>query len=122
MISQIITKLNEGGPAFMYTILIVLILIIILIVKAFLESPKNKKTLSLIASLGWFVLVFGIMGQTIGLIGAFDSIQAAGDISMSLVAGGLKVSLLTTVFGLFSFLIARLGIIILVSLKKEEMI
>jgi biopolymer transport protein ExbB len=34
------------------------------------------------------------------MIGAFDSIQAAGDISPTVVAGGIKVALLTTVFGL----------------------
>jgi len=40
------------------------------------------------------------MGTVIGMIGAFDSIQAAGDISPTVVAGGIKVALLTTVFGL----------------------
>ena len=40
------------------------------------------------------------MGTVIGMIDAFDAIEAAGDISPSLVAGGIKVALLTTVFGL----------------------
>ena len=44
--------------------------------------------------------MLGFMGTVIGMIGAFDSIEAAGDISPSLVAGGIKVALLTTVFGL----------------------
>ena len=44
--------------------------------------------------------MLGFMGTVIGMIGAFDSIQAAGDISPSLVAGGIKVALITTVTGL----------------------
>jgi biopolymer transport protein ExbB len=40
------------------------------------------------------------MGTVVGMIGAFDSIQAAGDISPTLVAGGIKVALLTTLAGL----------------------
>ena len=42
--------------------------------------------------------------NVIGMIGAFDAIEAAGDISPSLVAGGIKVALLTTVFGLIVLL------------------
>lgn len=44
--------------------------------------------------------MLGFMGTVIGMIGAFDSIEAAGDISPSLVAGGIKIALLTTVGGL----------------------
>lgn len=42
----------------------------------------------------------GFMGTVVGMIGAFDAIQAAGDISPTLVAGGIKVALLTTLMGL----------------------
>jgi len=44
--------------------------------------------------------MFGFMGTVIGMIGAFDSIAVANDISPAVVAGGIKVALLTTVFGL----------------------
>ncbi|MFI3302425.1 MAG: MotA/TolQ/ExbB proton channel family protein [Rikenellaceae bacterium] len=44
--------------------------------------------------------MLGFMGTVVGMIGAFDAIQAAGDISPTLVAGGIKVSLLTTLMGL----------------------
>ncbi|UII24574.1 MotA/TolQ/ExbB proton channel family protein [Fulvivirga maritima] len=45
--------------------------------------------------------MLGFTGTVIGMIGAFDSIQAAGDISPQIVAQGIKVALLTTVAGLF---------------------
>jgi biopolymer transport protein ExbB len=44
--------------------------------------------------------MLGFMGTVVGMIGAFDAIQAAGDINPSLVAGGIKVALITTVSGL----------------------
>jgi len=44
--------------------------------------------------------MLGFMGTVIGMIGAFDAIEAAGDINPSLVAGGIKVALITTVSGL----------------------
>ena len=42
----------------------------------------------------------GFLGTVIGMIEAFDKIQQVGDISATVVAGGIKVALLTTVFGL----------------------
>ena len=52
--------------------------------------------------------MLGFMGTVIGMIGAFDAIEAAGDISPSLVAGGIKVALLTTVFGLITAIILQI--------------
>jgi len=51
--------------------------------------------------------MLGFMGTVIGMIEAFDAIEAAGDISPSLVAGGIKVALLTTVFGLIVAMILQ---------------
>ena len=52
--------------------------------------------------------MLGFMGTVIGMIGAFDAIEAAGDISPSLVAGGIKVALLTTVAGLIVAIILQI--------------
>jgi len=51
--------------------------------------------------------MLGFLGTVIGMIGAFDAIQAAGDISPTLVAGGIKVALITTVFGLIVAIILQ---------------
>lgn len=53
--------------------------------------------------------MFGFLGTVVGMVGAFDAIEAAGDISPSLVAGGIKVALLTTVAGLISAIILQIG-------------
>jgi len=52
--------------------------------------------------------MLGFMGTVIGMIGAFDNIEAAGNISPSLVAGGIKVALITTVSGLIVGVILQL--------------
>jgi biopolymer transport protein ExbB len=51
--------------------------------------------------------MLGFMGTVIGMIEAFDSIEQAGDISASLVAGGIKVALITTVSGLIAAMILQ---------------
>lgn len=63
--------------------------------------------------LSWIALfiaispMLGFMGTVIGMIDAFDKIQAAGDIQPALVAGGIKVALITTVGGLISGMILQ---------------
>lgn len=52
--------------------------------------------------------MLGFMGTVVGMIGAFDAIQAAGDISPTLVAGGIKVALLTTLMGLIVAVILQI--------------
>ncbi|MBN2681475.1 MAG: MotA/TolQ/ExbB proton channel family protein [Bacteroidales bacterium] len=51
--------------------------------------------------------MLGFMGTVIGMIDAFDSIQKAGDVSAGLVAGGIKVALITTVSGLIVAMILQ---------------
>lgn len=52
--------------------------------------------------------MLGFMGTVVGMIAAFDAIQQAGDISPTLVAGGIKVALLTTLMGLIAAIILQL--------------
>jgi len=61
------------------------------------QLEKNVSWVSLFIALA---PMLGFMGTVIGMIQAFDKIEAAGDMQPSLVAGGIKVALLTTVFGL----------------------
>lgn len=66
---------------------------------------KNISWLSLFIALA---PMLGFMGTVIGMIKAFDSIAAAGDISPTVVASGIKVALLTTVFGLIVAIILQI--------------
>ena len=49
----------------------------------------------------------GFLGTVIGMVLAFDNIQRAGDISPTVVAGGMKVALITTIFGIVVALILQ---------------
>ena len=50
----------------------------------------------------------GFIGTVVGMVMAFDDIQQAGDISPTVVAGGMKVALITTIFGLIVALVLQL--------------
>lgn len=52
--------------------------------------------------------MLGFLGTVVGMIAAFDAIEAAGDISPSLVAGGIKIALITTVGGLIAAMILQI--------------
>lgn len=52
--------------------------------------------------------MLGFMGTVIGMIDAFDKIQEAGDVQPALVAGGIKVALITTVSGLIVAIILQI--------------
>ncbi len=66
---------------------------------------KNLSWISLFIALA---PMLGFMGTVIGMIQAFDAIEIAGNVSASLVAGGIKVALLTTVFGLIVAIILQI--------------
>jgi biopolymer transport protein ExbB len=66
---------------------------------------KNITWISLMIALS---PMLGFLGTVVGMIQAFDKIQQVGDISATVVAGGIKVALLTTVAGLISAMILQL--------------
>ena len=64
-------------------------------------------------NLSWIALFIavapslGFLGTVIGMVAAFDAIQSAGDISPNIVAGGMKIALITTVAGLIVAIILQ---------------
>jgi biopolymer transport protein ExbB len=68
------------------------------------QLEKNVSWISLFIALA---PMLGFLGTVIGMIIAFDKIQSAGNMDASLVAGGIKVALLTTVFGLIVAMILQ---------------
>ncbi len=51
---------------------------------------------------------FGFLGTVVGMVKAFDDIEVAGDISPTVVAGGMKLALITTIFGLITAIILQI--------------
>lgn len=71
------------------------------------QLGRLEKNLSWISLFIALAPMLGFMGTVIGMIEAFDKIQQAGDISATVVAGGIKVALLTTVLGLIVAIILQ---------------
>lgn len=69
------------------------------------QLEKNVSWISLFIALA---PMLGFMGTVLGMIDAFDRIEAAGDMQPSLVARGIKIALLTTVFGLIVAIILQI--------------
>ena len=69
------------------------------------QLEKNVSWISLFIALA---PMLGFMGTVIGMIGAFNNIEQAGSLSPQVVASGIKVALLTTVFGLIVAIILQI--------------
>ena len=72
------------------------------------EMGRLEKNLSWLSLCMALATQLGFMGTVIGMVGAFDNIERQGDISPTVVAGGMKVALLTTVFGLITAVILQI--------------
>lgn len=123
LVNPFVDRFMEGGPFFMSLILICLLLALFFVSMGFINLKKNiaksRKMTNLASDVSILGLVFGFLGSTIGMIAAFDAIGAIGDISQGMMAAGLKVAFLTTVFGCVTFILPRIGIIILKAFQKS---
>lgn len=103
-----------GGPLFMSILSAIFVNMIVWFIYHFVQlygskqlgKEKALRNMNYGRSIGLFALVTGILGQLIGFYDAFSAIEHTGDISPALVFGGIKVSLITTLYGIFIFLLS----------------
>ncbi len=88
-------------------LLAVLTTAIFLFIKKDAEIPHGLSE-NLVRELGLFALIAGVFGQLIGLYEAFSAIEQMGTVSQSMLIGGLKVSSITTIYGMLICLAAWL--------------
>jgi biopolymer transport protein ExbB len=74
-----------------------------------IEMSKLERGLVILATLTNIAPLLGFLGTVIGMILAFQSIEAAGEVEATLVAGGIKVALLTTAAGLMIAIPVSIG-------------
>jgi biopolymer transport protein ExbB/TolQ len=112
----------EGGPLFMGMLSILFLVILVLTVLAFISKDESKQAswMNYIKSLGLLAFVLGMLGQFIGLFGAFKAIESGMDISPELLAGGLRVSSITSIYGMIIFVIAYILWFVLDVLSKRN--
>ena len=72
------------------------------------DVAQRQHQLGNIKSVGLFAMITGFLGQLIGLYSAFQAIEQMGEISQAMLAGGLKVSSITSMYGMLIFLISYL--------------
>lgn len=72
-------------------------------------SLRTKTWIDGILFWGGFAMICGVLGSLVGIIIAAQSIEAAGAISTTLIAGGLKLALLSSSFGVLILAFAALS-------------
>lgn len=72
------------------------------------EVAKLEKGCSWITLFITLAPSLGFLGTVIGMVMSFDDIETAGDISPTIVAGGMKVALITTIFGIISAVVLQI--------------
>jgi flagellar motor component MotA len=107
-----------GGVEYMHAVSLPfignLILIIITISQIVLKKNVNQKLIEIGKQLGGLALALGVFGTIIGLFQAFDALENSQDIiPFQVIMGGLKVALITVLYGLLVFCISQLAYIIL---------
>jgi len=118
----------EGGPIFMGMLTIVLLVILVitvvngipLITGKTTSSERHLKRMGFIKSLGLFALVLGMLGQFLGLFQSFEVIGSGMNISPEIMARGVKVSMLSSIYGMIIFLIAYLLWFVMKSLAANK--
>ncbi|HEX6982902.1 MAG TPA: MotA/TolQ/ExbB proton channel family protein [Balneolaceae bacterium] len=119
-----------AGGLFMPILTLLLLIILamasyrgIQIVKGNIDFATTfRHQLTQIKSMGLFSLVFGILGQFLGLYQMLSYVESAGDIAPYLIYGGLKVTMISTLYGMIIFLISYivwLGLDYMLEGKKE---
>lgn len=123
---MIVKHFIVGGPLFMSVIYLLWIAVIIMAIRFFIIYSKDKQSIKLkstndaILFLGSFTFLFGIFGQAIGIFEALTAIEAAGGVSPALIAGGLRVSMITTLYGFGLILISGIIWFIFRNLIKNK--
>lgn len=105
-----------GGPLFMGILTAILVAMVVWTIYHFIPVISNKNAdllpvkakLKHIKTIGTFALVTGILGQLVGFYGIFAGVEQTGDVPPALLMGGLKVSMITTIYGIIIFMLSLL--------------
>jgi hypothetical protein len=106
--------MKMGGP-FMMPMLVIGLCGLVMLAVAIYGTMKDEASSSAMTAarltkhIAVFLLVTGVLSQAAGLYQALSAIEAAGDVSPALVAGGLRVSFIAPIFGMIEFLVLIAG-------------
>ncbi len=113
-----------GGVEYMHAVslpfIINLVLIVLVIFQLAQKKEVNEKWVEAGKQLGTLALALGVFGTTVGLFQAFDALENSKDvIPFQVIMGGLKVAIITLLYGLIAFCISLTAYIILKLLSHQ---
>ncbi|MFC3881882.1 hypothetical protein ACFOSV_16925 [Algoriphagus namhaensis] len=121
---NIFARFEEGGFMGMTMIFICLILAVFFSIRAFSYLKKDigkfNKFLKLTNQIALLALVISVANSLFGLISAFDALEATGGAEPAIIAGGVKITLLSPLFGFIVLILGRLSTFILTWLSEAE--
>ncbi|MEO9965382.1 MAG: MotA/TolQ/ExbB proton channel family protein [Reichenbachiella sp.] len=103
-----IDLLFEGGILFMSILTLTLATNIGFFLYLILRKSKAADQMEMIKSIGLFALIFGLLGQFIGLYSALQHISEVESVSAAILAGGIRVSSITSIYGMVIFILSYL--------------
>ena len=120
----LIERFVEGGLSGMTLILLCLLLAAYFTYKALTnlngEHTKFLKYIKLINQVVLLGLVISFADSLMGLIQGFDALEASGGEEPAIIAAGLKITLLSPLFGLIVFILGHISTFVLSWMRKEE--
>ncbi|NQU52224.1 MAG: MotA/TolQ/ExbB proton channel family protein [Bacteroidetes bacterium] len=91
------------------------------VINVFVKKDFNGSGVNYIVMFGSLAFIVGVLAQAIGLFGAFEAIQEAGDISPGLMAAGFRVSMIAPLYGVLIFIISiPIWVVVREKLKREK--
>lgn len=103
-----IELIHQGGP-FMWPLTVLGLVVVAVALKKAADvfggaeesAAHHRPMINVVLQAGIFSFFVGLLSQAVGLFQALQAIEAAGDVSPALIFGGLKVSLIAPIYGLF---------------------
>ena len=102
-----------GGVLFMGILTLIFIAMVASVIRYVTATEQSQGKLDLVRSIGLLAAITGVLGQLIGLFDALKFIEKAGQIAPGMLAGGIKVSMIPTLYGLLIYVIAMVIWVIL---------
>ncbi|MFN6088594.1 MAG: MotA/TolQ/ExbB proton channel family protein [Cyclobacteriaceae bacterium] len=116
-----------GGPPFMFPLALLFLTNIGLILFSTFTLIQKKvlptKYLEAIKLIGILAAVFGSLGTMVGLMEAFDALEGMKEmLPFQVIMGGMKVAIITVIYGLFIFCVSMLAYIVLKLSVKNSIV
>jgi hypothetical protein len=116
---------RAGGTQFMHPLTLILLvnlgLIIFALITKFQKKTIKGNILEMIRQLGGLALAWGVFSTVVGLFFAFDALEGMKEtLPLAVIMGGLKVALITIIYGLIIFIFSLISFIGLRSMTNNS--